>query len=160
MPTFRLQERPADWVPQAPITVRRSLPIAATPDEVWDVLADLGGWSEWCGGMKRVRIDGAATGVGALRTVWVAGSRVQERFLVWEPGQRMTFVLLSSTLPGLAAMVEDWALSPDPGAGGGTRLDITLGIEAAGFLRHFPGVVRWVLARSTRGAAGITARFQ
>ena len=35
--------------------------------------------------MKRVRIDGPSTGVGALRTVWVGLTRVQERFVVWDP---------------------------------------------------------------------------
>jgi uncharacterized protein YndB with AHSA1/START domain len=112
MPAFSLQERDPDWVARAPVTVRRTVELAAPPADVFALLADLPGWSRWFGTMKRVRIDGAASGVGALRTVWEPGTRVQERFLVWEPGERMTFALTSSSVPGLTSMVEDWALYP------------------------------------------------
>ena len=59
---FSLKERDADWIPTAPIIVTSIFTPLATPDQVFDRLADLAAWSEWCGGMKRVRIDGAASG--------------------------------------------------------------------------------------------------
>jgi hypothetical protein len=108
--------------------------------------------------MKRVRIDGAASGVGALRTVWVAGTRVQERFLTWEPAERMTFVILNSSTPGLASMVEDWVLFPDPEAGG-TRLEVTIGVEPASFLRRLPGLAQRIVTRATRGGDGLASCF-
>ncbi len=62
---------------QAPVVITKTFALAATTTEVFGRLADLAARSEWCGGMKRVRIDGAVSGVGALRTVWVGvtGSR-------------------------------------------------------------------------------------
>ena len=118
--------------------------------------------------MKRVRIDGPSTGVGALRTVWVGLTRVQERFVVWDPGQRLTFTLTGSNTPGLHSMVEDWAAAPhprDPTDPTGpadparTLLTVRVGIEAAGILRPFPGLVRAVMSGPLKGAAGITTQF-
>jgi uncharacterized protein YndB with AHSA1/START domain len=85
MPTFPLEERDLAWVDQAPVVIAKTFTLAAPTSEVFSRLADLAAWSEWCGGMKRVRIDGPPDGVGALRTVWVGLTRVQERFVVWDP---------------------------------------------------------------------------
>jgi uncharacterized protein YndB with AHSA1/START domain len=172
MPDFALRQPDAGWATQAqaqappqtpsepppPVTVHRTIHLSAPPPEVFAVLADLAGWSTWFGAMKKVRIDGPASGVGALRTVWVAGTRVQERFLAWEPDRRLTFAIVASSVPGLAAMVEDWALSADP-ATGGTRLEITIGVEPAGILRRLPKLVHRAIARSTRGGAGLAKMF-
>src|SRR6202161_2663493 len=153
MPTFPLEERDLAWVDRAPVLITKSFTLGAPAAEVWNRLADISTWSEWCGGMKRVRIDGPATGVGALRTVWVGATRVQERFVVWEPGHRLTFTLTGSNTPGLHSMVEDWAMAPhpqdpqdpadpaDPTHPVRTLLTVRVGIEAAGILRPFPGLV-------------------
>jgi hypothetical protein len=159
MPAFPLEERDLAWVDQAPVVITKTFPLAAAATEVFDRLADLGAWSEWCGGMKRVRIDGSADGVGALRTVWVGATRVQERFVVWDPGHRMTFTLTESNTPGLRSMVEDWAVTPDPQDPGRAVLTVRVGIEAVGFLRPFPGLVRAIMSRPLQGAAGISTQF-
>jgi uncharacterized protein YndB with AHSA1/START domain len=159
VPTFALEERDLAWVDRAPVLITKAFTLAAPASEVFDRLADLPAWAEWCGGMKRVRIDGAATGVGALRTVWVGATRVQERFVVWEPGHRLTFTLTGSNTPGLHSMVEDWALAPDPQDAARTVLTVRVGIEAAAILRRFPGLVRAIMAGPLKGAAGITTQF-
>jgi carbon monoxide dehydrogenase subunit G len=159
MPTFPLEERDLAWVDRAPVLITKSFTLGAPADQVWNRLADISTWSEWCGGMKRVRIDGPATGVGALRTVWVGATRVQERFVVWEPAQRLTFTLTGSNTPGLHSMVEDWATAPDPADPARTLLTVRVGIEAAGILRPFPGLVRALMSGPLKGAAGITTQF-
>ena len=159
MPTFTLHERDLPWVTQAPVVIEKAFRLAAGADEVFDRLADIATWPEWCGGMKRVRIDGPPSGVGALRTVWVGATRVQERFVVWEPGRRLTFTLTSSNTPGLRSMAEDWALAPDTDNPGATILTVTVGIEAIGLFRPFPGLVRAIMAGPLKGAAGITIQF-
>jgi hypothetical protein len=159
MPTFTLQEREPEWVTQAPVVITNRFPLSAPPDQVFARLADLGSWSDWIRGMRKVRMDGPDSGVGALRTVWVGITRVQERFVVWEPGERMTFVIINSNTPGLRAMVEDWALAPDPATPGKTLLTVTVGIEGAGLLRPFPKLVRSIMARPLSGAVGITTQF-
>jgi hypothetical protein len=137
----------------------KTFKLAARTDEVFERLADLASWSEWCRGMRKVRIDGGSSGVGALRTVWVGATRAQERFVVWDPGHRLTFTLTTSSTPGLHSMVEDWALAPDPGDPKRSILTVTVGIEAARLLRPFPALVRAALARPLKGAAGITSQF-
>jgi uncharacterized protein YndB with AHSA1/START domain len=159
MPTFPLEERDLAWVERAPVLITKTFTLGAPAAAVWDRLADISTWSEWCGGMKRVRIDGTATGVGALRTVWVGATRVQERFVVWDPGHRLTFTLTGSNTPGLHAMVEDWATAPDPADPARTILTVRVGIEAAGILRPFPGLVRALMSGPLKGAAGITTQF-
>ena len=101
MPTFSLEERDADSIPTAPIIVTSIFTPLATPDQVFGRLADLAGWSDWYQGMRKVRIDGdgAPSGKGALRTVWLGATRVQEHFIGWEPGHRMTLPSPDPTRP-------------------------------------------------------------
>lgn len=121
----------------------------APPERVSEVLADSPGWTKWFRRMRRVRINGRPSGVGALRTVWVGPTRVQEHFTVWEPAQRITFHVVESSSPGMRAMVEDFVISPAPG---GSTLAITVGVEPKGVFRFIPGVVQFVVANLTSGA--------
>jgi len=150
---FRLAERPID---ELPIRITQAVELDAPPDEVFAVLADHEGWTSWFGGMDRVRVDGLAYGVGALRTVSVPPARVQERFSAWVPGERLTLHVVASSLPGLAAMTEEWRLEPIDGER--TRLTIDIGAAPA---RWFPmrGLVAAAVRRGTRGATGIRGRF-
>jgi uncharacterized protein YndB with AHSA1/START domain len=141
----------------APVRIEREITVAATPDAVFAVLADHVGWTRWFDGMTRVRVDDAAEGTGALRTVWVAHTRVQEHFVVWEPGERLVFDIVNASVPGMRAMTEDWRLSPS--GTGATSLHITIAVEPSRLLRRVPGLVRWALARSTKGADGLTRTF-
>jgi uncharacterized protein YndB with AHSA1/START domain len=160
MPTFTLTPENRAWVPTAPVVLTNAITLNATPQQVFDRLADIGAWSEWCVGMKKVRVDGPATGVGAVRTVWVGGSRVQERFLEWAPADHLTFALVSSNTPGLVSMVEDWAVAADPQDPTKTILTITIGVTPARPLRPFPGLVRAILTRATKkGQDGIATQF-
>jgi uncharacterized protein YndB with AHSA1/START domain len=159
VPTFSLPARDPDWIPRAPIVISRTLSLGAPPDRVFDCLADLAGWSDWYRGMRKGRLDVPSSGVGALRTVWLGSTRVQERFVVWEPGHRLTFVLTRSNTPGIHAMAEDWALAPDPQDPARTALSITIGVEAARLLRPFPALVRAALKGPLGGVSGLTARF-
>jgi uncharacterized protein YndB with AHSA1/START domain len=153
---FTLHEADGEWLASAPVRIERRIELAAPPDEVFKVLVDHGGWPRWFKGMRRSVVDGAAEGVGALRSVSVGLTRVRERFLVWHPDRRLTFAIVSASLPGLSAMVEDWVLEP---AAGGSTLTITIGAEGAGPLRRAPWLVRLVVERSTRGASGLAKMF-
>jgi uncharacterized protein YndB with AHSA1/START domain len=159
VPTFTLEEQDLAWIDRAPVVVTKNFTVAATPTEVFDRLADISTWSEWCGGMKRVRVDGPASGVGAVRTVWVGLARVTERFVVWEPGHRLTFSLTESNTPGLHSMVEDWSVAAGAQDPARSVLTVRVGIEAVGFLRPFPGLVRAIMSGPLKGAAGITTQF-
>ena len=153
---FSLQVPDPDWLTRAPVRIARELHLEASPAAVFAVLCDHASWPSWFKGMRRTRVDGAAAGAGALRTVWVGATRVQERFLVWEPDARLSFAVVASNVPGLRAMLEDWRLEPETG---GSKLSITIGTEGAGIFAHAPGLVKAVVAASTTGAAGITSVF-
>jgi hypothetical protein len=145
----------------APIVVTDTYHVAATPGQVWDVLADLAGWSRWHRGIRKVRIDGdgSASGVGAQRTVWVGATRVSETFIEWEPGVRMTFAITNFNLPGVAAMVEDWAVAADPANSECSVVTMTIGVEPKGPMRALSGLLRGALARATKGGRGIEGAF-
>jgi hypothetical protein len=153
---FSLEERPPGWSTQAPIQIHHEVPLPASPERVFEVLADSPGWTKWFKHMRRVRIDGPATGVGTLRTVWIGSTTVQEHFIVWEPPTRITFHIVKSNIPGLRVMVEDYRIAPAPG---GSTLSITLGIEARGVLRYVPGLVRMLVGRPSGGVLGIPTAF-
>ena len=71
MPTFSLEERDLAWVDRAPVVIDTDLrPWRAPPPRSSTA------WPIWRpgpsgAGHEEVRIDGPASGVGALRTVWV-----------------------------------------------------------------------------------------
>ncbi|HEY3842758.1 MAG TPA: SRPBCC family protein [Acidimicrobiales bacterium] len=160
MPTFRLTAPNLAWVPTAPVVLTNVVKVNATPAQLFDRLSDLGSWSDWCVGMRRVRVDGPAAGVGAVRTVWVGPTRVQERFLEWVPGERLTFALVGSNVPGLTSMVEDWAMAPDPEAPGRSVMTVTIGIEPSGVLRRFPKLLHGLMSKMTKkGQDGIVTLF-
>jgi uncharacterized protein YndB with AHSA1/START domain len=160
VPTFSLTPQNLAWVPTAPVVLSNVVTVNATPAQVFDRLSDLGSWAEWCVGMRRVRIDGPATGVGALRTVWVGSTRVQERFLEWVPGERLTFALIASNTPGLASMVEDWALAPDPADAARSIMTVTIGIAPSAVLKPFPKLVHSLMSKMTKkGQDGIVTQF-
>jgi carbon monoxide dehydrogenase subunit G len=146
---FALEPRPVSWAAQAPVRIERSFDLAALPGDVFAVLSDLAGWDRWFGGMRRIEVLDERR-----RDVWVGAAGVREHFVVWEEGRRLGFTMEASNLPGLSSMVEDWTVEP---SGGGSRLTVVVAAEGAGLLRRMPGLVRAVLARSTAGAAGITA---
>jgi len=110
--------------------------------------------------MRKVRIDGPSSGVGAQRTVWVGTTRVQERFVEWVPGERLTFAIIGSNRSGLASMVKDWSLAVEPADPTRSILTVTIGIAPSSLLKPFPKLVRTVTSKLTkRGQDGITLQF-
>lgn len=114
---FSLTERGVEWIDRAPIRVQNETVVQADASTVFATLADHESWPTWLPGVRRVRVDGRSTGVGATRTVWVGPVAVSEKFVVWEPDTRFSFTLTESGAPGLASMVEDFQLEPLPPAG-------------------------------------------
>ncbi len=153
---FLLEERPPGWAQTAPIQIHQELFLAASPEQVFEVLADSPGWTKWFRGMSRVRIDGPARGVGTLRTVWVGRAEVQEHFIVWEPARRITFHIVQSSAPGLRVMAEDYLITP---MGNGSQLAVTVGMEAKWPLRLVPFLVRFAVGRLAGGIGNITTVF-
>ncbi len=159
MPTFRLTPQDLAWVDTAPVSARHFFALAASPAQVFERLADVAGWAKWCGGISKVRLDGPSSGVGALRTVWSGPARLQERFVEWDPGVRLTFAVVTSNLPGIRSMVEDWEVTPDPTTPSGSVLKIRIGVAPIGVPRPLHRALSAGLARATRGMSGIVEEF-
>lgn len=161
MPTYNLEERDGTWLAQAPLVVSNEVPVPASADQVFAVLADIGHWDGWCTGVSETVVVGpSTTGVGAVRKVKAGGIRFEERFVAWEDGVRVTFTGLTTSGPGLRALVEDWSVRPDPADPSKSVLTQTMGVELGGPLGALAGVLRWYLQRATRrGALGMAKRF-
>ena len=94
--------------------------VAAPPEVVWEVLADLRGMSEYTK-FRKVEIeregDPPPSGVGAIRVLHLVGPPVREEIIAFDPPRRFSYRMLSG------APVRDHVgtieLSP---SGSGTRM--------------------------------------
>jgi uncharacterized protein YndB with AHSA1/START domain len=94
--------------------------VAAPPEVVWEVLADLRGMSEYTK-FRKVEIeregDPPPNGVGAIRVLHLVGPPVREEIIAFDPPRRFSYRMLSG------APVRDHVgtieLSP---SGSGTRM--------------------------------------
>jgi hypothetical protein len=146
-----------DGARSLPLTYVDVVEVAASADALFGVLAEIGTWNRWFSGMRRIRLDGPSSGVGALRTVWVGATSVQERFDIWEPGVRLGLTMTKANLPGLRRMAEEWAITPLGEYA--SRLTVTVGIEARLLLRPFGPLVKAGVHGATRGGANVTSMF-
>jgi uncharacterized protein YndB with AHSA1/START domain len=149
---FRMEERPGEWAHVAPIRIERVMELAAPPERVFEVLADLPGWTAWFRNMSKSVLETPPSGPGAVRVVTIGTSTVRERAAVLEPG-RLVLSLMASNVPGMRAMTEDWVLEPT--GDGHTRLRFTAGVEVVPVLRPFAKPVKAILTRTVSGSDGL-----
>jgi uncharacterized protein YndB with AHSA1/START domain len=105
-------------------TLDFSRTVAAPPETVWEVVADLRGMSEYTR-FRKVEIeregDPPPNGVGAIRVMHLIGPPVREEIIAFEPPRRLAYRLLSG-LP-----VRDHAGTIElEAAGQGTRMSYVL----------------------------------
>jgi uncharacterized protein YndB with AHSA1/START domain len=105
-------------------TLDFSRTVAAPPETVWEVVADLRGMSEYTR-FRKVEIeregDPPPNGVGAIRVMHLIGPPVREEIIAFEPPRRFAYRLLSG-LP-----VRDHAGTIElEAAGQGTRMSYVL----------------------------------
>jgi uncharacterized protein YndB with AHSA1/START domain len=91
----------------SPFRIENVVLIDAPPARVFAILAAAEAQKEWFQDFVDCRWTNAVRGVGAEREIELKLLTVKERFLVWEPGQRMTFHVYAMTLPFVKAMIED-----------------------------------------------------
>ena len=108
-----IDPRPLDWIDDAPVQVSVARDIAATPDEVWAIVAQHEAWPDWFPSVEAVDVVGMAEGVGGERRVTVKGLGVlDEEFNAWEPGHRFGFTVVSMSRPSLASLNELITIEP------------------------------------------------
>lgn len=114
----QLIRQPAEWIDKAPIKIRASREIVASPEEVWAVLVAHERWPEWFDALDRAEGTGGE-GLGSTRSVWIKKWRIDEEFIVWEEPSAFGFVVLAADGPlgrfpqTLLERVDIQVLSPD-----------------------------------------------
>lgn len=104
--------------PGADIVADTQLEIHASPEAVWAVLTDVGGWTEWLPEFASARLDGPLQAGTSLH--WQPqGQTVVSRLVVVEPARRLIW-------NGSGGAVHVWELKPN---GTGTLLRNAESIE-------------------------------
>jgi Polyketide cyclase / dehydrase and lipid transport len=109
--------------------IHRSRSIAARPQQIWDVLADLGSISNWADNVDhscilRSGADGAR--VGTARRVQVKRDALVERITAFDPPRALAYDI--EGLPSLVRRVTNrWTLAPAPS--GSAVVTLTSAVE-------------------------------
>ncbi len=82
-----------------------------TPEALFSILVDARTWTRWTGATQAHYSTPGPHGVGSRRIVNIRNQSLEEEFIIWEPGRRLTFSVWASTLP-VRAMVEDFTINP------------------------------------------------
>ncbi|AXI76666.1 SRPBCC family protein [Peterkaempfera bronchialis] len=149
-----LRPETPDFLTGAPVRLRFSAVLAASPEAVFRELAEIPeGWPRWFRPIASVEYVGDPPyGRGSCRRVrLVGGGRFVESVLVAEEGRRFVYRVDETSVPGLLALMEEWRLSPSPY--GGTRLQWTTALAARRPARQLWSAARPLLARAFRRAA-------
>lgn len=156
-PIGALTRQTIDWIDHAPVRIEARAESTASADRVFAVLADHERWPEWFPSVRKVTVLGRGEGVGARRRVEIPGSRVDEEFIVWEPGARWSFTAYEARPRFARALVEDCVLEALPD--GGTAITYTMYLDPAGVLGFLMklGVGR-VRKNNTKAMQNLAAR--
>lgn len=116
---------------RAPLRATVVRELSADPTRVFGVLADAESWPRWFPGLRAARWTSPDPyDVGATRQVTLGPLKVDEEFIVWEPGERFAFTFTETNLPGTRAGVELVELVGLPSDR--TRLSYTFAVEPVG----------------------------
>jgi uncharacterized protein YndB with AHSA1/START domain len=139
-------------------TLDFSRTVAAPPETVWEVVADLRGMTEYTR-FRKIELEREGepppNGVGAIRVLHLVGPPVREEIIAFEPPRRFAYHLLSG------APVKDHVgtIELEP-AGEGTRmsyvLETTPKVPLVGF--GVVAVIRKVVEDIAAGIAGEAER--
>lgn len=124
------------FVAEAPVRAVATRDIDASPEAVFDAIADADSWPVWFPGMRRCTwLTSPPHQIGSQRRVVVGPLRLDERFVVWDRPRRWGFTFTGSNLPLADAGVEVVDLDP---VGTATRVTYTMALAPPRLLT--PGV--------------------
>ena len=113
-----MTRRPPEWTDRAPVKIRASRELIATPDEVWAAICDHERWPEWFEAIDGCRGTGGE-GLGSTRTVTIGKADVHEEFIVWDEPRSWGFSVVEAEGPlgrvaeTLNERIDIQVLSPD-----------------------------------------------
>lgn len=157
MPT--LAPASLDFASSAPNRVIVEQTIAATAADVWAVIIDNPGWTQWFPAMSScVNTSDEAHGVGSTRTVKVGGLKADERFIGWEPEQLWAFTIEKTNLPMAKRFSEQVELIAGDGS---TTVRYTGAFEPFTIMRPVASLIeKNIRAAWTAGLAGLAAHVE
>lgn len=155
---FRAEPQDLHFTETAPYSIRNEAILTATPEVVFDVLADPTAWPRWFDDILEVHwTTDPPHGVGSGRQVKLKQMTVRERFLAFERGRRFCFTVEAITLPLVKGLIEDYQLEPFDEAK--SRLVWTVYYRPRTLLRPIQGLIRPIFERMFTKAARSLARY-
>ena len=128
------------------------------PADVFVAITDPATFARWFPDFRAAHwVSGTPPGPGSVREVRLRALAVRERILVWEPGKRFAFTVISASQPLLARMVEDYRLTANEQ--GGTRVQWTVAYQPRLVVRPLAPLLRPVFGRLFRRACDELRRY-
>jgi hypothetical protein len=145
---FKLEAADVDYARTSPFRLNYEAEVRATPERVFEVFtAD--DMKPWFADLKSMRwTSNAPHGEGSTRIVTMKMIAVKERFLVWRPGERVTFGIEACTLPLAKRMMEDFRIHPVGKAS--ARIDYTIHYTPGLIVRALHPLVRAIFGKMFR----------
>lgn len=140
----------------APFRYRHAVDLAAAPADVWAALTADDTIVSWSNLLSALRWTSPRPfGIGSTREVTVGGiATVREQYYHWDEGERKTFYVTESSVPGLRRFAEDYRIQRTPT---GTRFVWTFAIEPGPalslLLRLADPALRLATKRAAQGLA-------
>ena len=132
------------------IHIERASKIAATPSEIWEVLADFGALASWVPMIQHTcPLSDQTEGVGTVRRVQVQRQTLVETVTIWTPPTTLAYTI--EGLPPIAGVpVTTWRLTPQ-----GASTSVTVSTE----LDTGRNPVRALVGRKVLERLGLAAEF-
>ena len=132
------------------IHIERSSEIAATPAEIWEVLADFGALASWVPMIQHTcPLSDQTEGVGTVRRVQVQRQTLVETVTVWSPPDTLTYTI--EGLPPIAGVpVTTWRQIAN---GPSTRVTVSTDLNTG------RNPIRRLVGRKVLERLGLAAEF-
>ncbi len=112
---FDLRPLSSDYPKSAPHRFVMERELAATPQALFELLADPAEWVRWFPDMKRmtwISPEGERNRAHAVRRADTGSGDVIEHFVAWEPNERLAFYAERMTTPLVSEFFEDYVIQP------------------------------------------------
>jgi uncharacterized protein YndB with AHSA1/START domain len=152
-------QKDLDWIERAPVSFSGSVTTTASPQAVFAILADHERWPDWFPLLKKEEVLGPRReGVGIRRVATFPGAKIEELFIVWEPGQRLAFTA-TAVSPGIVrALIDDCRIEAAPS---GTRVTYTTYLEPVSVFRPLMGLMKGLMGKQLdKGMRALAARAE
>jgi uncharacterized protein YndB with AHSA1/START domain len=144
---------PADlgFAQSAPFQLESEVIINASPQRVFEIVSTVEGPSEWLHEFTACRwMSPEPHGPGTTRELEMKLLTAKARFLLWEPGKRLSYTIIGMSMPLVRRLLEDLRFEP---LGDRTRFRWTLHYTPAPLLKAIHPLGRRLLGKRLAATA-------